>query len=440
MSGKLDIKFTGILESRLPAKEIDFIFSKLAPLLPRIRPLHLTARLESITSIFSEQSYGCEEAILSGKALRWPSEIRNQRYCGEQAFVNFALTRALGLPSILVTTQDFRSRGMNHDVVLVPQREGYLMLDWNNISQVKADGNRLLDAKSGKSLSEQAFSLNDENIFDRIEIARRKTILEALGSLELLKREITPDGEVEALYGHNPNEKELFFEYVSANSSTPLSFYYLQRLSQNGSLRASEEAGIINKKQGYNYSRIPLLSIPNSFSPSIRNHIPDKDKLDEAVRKEIYLSVLYDWEREEEPESFVFSFQEREEFLQKLKEKAQDNASRENRSFAGRQIEFYHGLARTHSDESAQRYIDSLAFKAGFLADHNHDFYSAFSALTGLSSFKSVSAAFVVKGLERIQKDYFEDRDESSSAERVLFQQFTGRNYKLPRRELIARL
>jgi hypothetical protein len=439
MSAKLDINFKGILEERLPSREVDFISHKLVSLLPKIRNSSLREKLLTIASIFSDQGYGCEEAILSGKSMRWPSEIKNQRYCGEQALANFVLTRALGLQSILVTTEDFKSRGMDHDVVLIPERNHFLMLDWHTIHPVLAKGPKLLDGNSNKVLSNNAFSLRDEHVFDRIENVRRKPALEALGNLELLTREITPDGEIEALYGYNPEKNELTFEYTSSVSSTPLSFYYLQRIHQNGSLNIIEEAGIISKKQGYKYTRIPLVNLEKRNLEILKKAFFSPHKLDEETKREIYLSVLYDSEKEDFTGGFIFNGRERDSFLKFLKKTAQHGSSKKERSSAGRQSEFYNFLARTHSEESAERYIDFLCFKAGFLAVHSQDFYPAFWAITGIPS-SEVSGRFIINGLERIRRGYFEGRDDNTSAERVLFQQFTGRNYSFPKRELISRL
>lgn len=423
MSAKLDISFKGL--ERLPLEERGFIYEKLTPFLSKIQNLPLCDRLLVLASIFSHQTYGCEEAILSGKTMRYPSEIENQRYCGEQAFVNFLLTHSLEIPSTLVVTQDFKSRGMDHDVVIVPERDHFLMVDWNTVSPVSVRDNKLLDSNS-KVLSTRFFALKDKDVFDRIENVRRKLILEALSPLELIAREVTPDGEIEALYNYDKDRKELSFEYTLSTSSTPLSFYYLRRLNQGDILQAGEEAGIISKKQGYKYIRIPLISRKQREFPSIS---PASNNLSEEERKEIHLSVLYDYKRDNSQSGLIFTDKERKEFLKQLGRTAQTDSSKQNRSFAGRQSEFYYVLSRNHSEESAENYLDALCFKVFFLAHHKADFYKAFVKQTGINSFREVTSEFVGKGLEKIKTGYFDSREGKPTAEETLFHQFTHLTY-----------
>lgn len=429
MARKLELNFSGILEKRLPSREIDFLSHQLSPMVPELKSSSLNDVLLKVSSLFNAKSYGCEESILSGKAIRWPSEINMQRYCGEQVLANWLSSLSLNLLPVFLHTENFKGRGMNHAVVLVPEKNHFLMLDWNQVSSVQLRGEKLVD-KSGKVISESAFEIDPALAFDRINSLRRRSVFDSIGKLELLTRESTGEGEIEALQGRNFEKGELSFEYISSEPHSLLAPYYLQTFTQRSNSIGREEAGLIYKRTGYNYQRIPVLRIRGGnmeFLPFYRDLAPD-------AKQELLLSVLYRIKRDENHSALIFSNSERQNLLKGVNTVSKEG-DKETRRNTGRQINFYHSL-KSHSEASAQTYLDSLCLKSFFLAEHSHDTFQTFSQITGIETMKEVGLEFVRSGLDKLQELYF-DKRQRKSAEAILLQQFTGRKDAQPERKLI---
>lgn len=355
--------------------------------------------LEEITQVFSDKTYGLAESILSGKGYRYPHEIDNQRFCAEEALKNYILANALKVPALYCKTDNFKQRGMAHDIVLVPEGDGLYMMDWGRVMPVQLKGKALHDLK-GNLLSSKISSFKDEEVFARVKKFRQKRrLLDFFDTPQLLSRTTREYGEADETLVWDPNKRELQFSTQVTNFEFELRTYRTKKVKvYDKSTHRTQEWGCastpIRKETPARRENVPFW---NSLSPD--------QQLALSLGSAYYLLV----EGPTHNHKNVTDSSQHDTLLSILRDNTKSDDAIIRQVCKGH-LDFYRALKAKNSPLAAARYIDILAFKAGMESEGKNK-SRCINHLLGVSSPSDVEKR-IRTTLLQAQKRYYDPREE----------------------------
>jgi hypothetical protein len=298
----------------LPEEEISFLSENSAEII-RNSDMTLEGMLAGIVNVFSGREYGWEEAILSGLWYQYPHEMKEQRFCSEEALKNFLLARFLQIPAQYCVLENYNNRGVGHECVLVPHEGKTYLLDYDKVLEVEVEENKFVhhipvsgkleNAEFSKLLQEISTYkitfdsieyLNEEEVLNRVESLRSgDSLLNALECGQELYKRAFRYGELQAQVKYFPDEATLEFTYFLSSVSLMSPLYFTSRIKAiSDGVSQEDEIGISPK--AFNESeieRIPVVTFVRGGEQKIPTLHDFIEKLSPNDQFNVYSEMLY---------------------------------------------------------------------------------------------------------------------------------------------------
>ena len=320
-----------------------------------VEPKNLISLLSGVAQYLSDKEYGWEEAILDNKWYHYPGEIKKQRFCSEEALKNYLLLRALQVPALYTLAHNYDNRGMAHEIIIVPDGDKTLMLEWGKVEPVTLSDGVLKD-ENGEILSEKARILPEEYVFSRVKKMRNGTsFMDAITSGQILYQSGLDFGNVDAYVKYNPKTKTVKFLYLLEDVLVPsLKFYFDYDITLEGrELKTNQECGVARNLSGLNFQKIPVFKPGKGMKNS--EFLPFFDHLNEDEKRSMLIKVLYGKAAKED--GLIYSESERSAWLLRLEEAAESVTDDKAKAQIKSLIDIYNNL-KSKNVNRANRYMD----------------------------------------------------------------------------------
>jgi hypothetical protein len=312
----------GIL-SQVPGKDRKFLIENASAILNRTSSLE--AVLKEVSTVFKEKEYGWEEAILSGKWFRYPSEVGKQRFCSEEALKNYLMVCALGIPAQYAITENLDNRGMAHELVLIPNGSSMLCLDWNLSGAVVLEKEGFRHENGKLTSYDNLVIVPEEQIIERVEDLRSGlSFLDAISCSQQLYQIHDDKGLLESYVHYDPEVQKLAFQFIF-RPYAGFPFYYEQESQIEGDkIICCEHIGLVGDQKGRKYERMPMLTIKEGHNEGELKIQPFWEQLSEQENFELAVYVSYDSFMAHTGRRYLNTEEERADFLRQVKQIKQD--------------------------------------------------------------------------------------------------------------------
>ncbi|MDO8563914.1 MAG: hypothetical protein Q7R87_02810 [Nanoarchaeota archaeon] len=399
------------LLSKLPRSEREFIASSVEEITRKAGASSREDKLLALASHFIGQRIGCGEAVLAQRLARLPSEIKEQRYCGEEALRNLLFLEHLDIPALLLTTNDFRGVGQSHDTVFLP--DSRQILDWGEVINVRRNGKDLLSEK-GRLLARNFTILPPLFLFSEIGKFKEENLLSAFsGSPHLIDRVEYPSGNIESSVSYHEGKKRLSISHLVNDLAMNLPFFHQTEMSVQGRKSlTSRTVGLAPSRKGNLCSKIAITYEVNGISS--RGNFGEKLRPEE---KEAFVLGMAYRIMSKNGRKVLVSDAESGEFLDYLRALA----SRDPDSLVVRQaqahLDFYETLNQAYGKKKAEIYLKATKFKIAFRDEHKDPLKAVFD-YSGLNSLQDLGNRFVYDSLGILNRYYFKGKQ--STPEKLL--------------------
>lgn len=394
------------LLSRLPEGEARFLIDESLKIARKVDENSLEGVLSEVGNVLNDKDYGWEEAILDGKWYRYPSEVKDQIFCSEQALKNYLLLASLGIHSRYLVAEGWTGR-LAHELVVIPDKEGLVGLDWGETFPVKIEDGKLINRETKKILSKKVHEINQDEVLMRVTGLRTgDRFLDAIKSGQQLYRRNTDEGYIDAFVNYDSEKKEVAFEWEWIDVSKLIPAYFKYSMSPlNGKLHVSQELGLKPEDQ-----KIPMIIADRNRK--LRN---DKsgvggfrffyERLNQTAQEEILNGILYDkFVADMDRKDLAVEEEDREKLMRAFVGMAEQDLGDGMQEMARSHLEIYNGLKEDVSERAAHRFHDFRAF-AIQLASVYGDAKKAFEAhIEGRlpRAAEAIYTPLVIQGLGRI--------------------------------------
>ncbi|MEK6910192.1 MAG: hypothetical protein AABW82_00280 [Nanoarchaeota archaeon] len=418
------------LLSKISRSEREFIAHTAEKAVADASARTLDEKLIAIARVFSEKSCGCGESVLAGGLARPPSQVKNQRYCGEEAIKNELLLAHLGIHSIPIFTTNFQSSGQEHDTILVQTPRRDYILDWGELIEVRRNGSNLLKAQDRKLLASSFTPLSPELLLAEINKFTGVKLIDAFANRHLIKRTDYSSGNIESSVHFNRADKKITIGQLVTDVTTNIPFYSdTTIIAQTRGFVVIKSAGLAPTREGILCTKIPLfhsmdgISVDEDF----------KNRLSEAEREAFVLGMAYTI-YSQNGKKRVCSKGEVQEFLGFLEETSKKHPNTVARNEAQGHLDYYRTLNEAYGFKKSERFLESLNFKIAFRTEHPSPERALFSS-SPYKSFRDLGKAFIDRGTAILKEHYFTGT--RNTPEQILVDHF---GYQFKQRPNLSRL
>lgn len=342
--------------SRIPESEAPFLIAESSRILARAKPGSLESLLRETSKVFSEKQYGWEEAVLDGLWFRWPSEVRGQVFCSENALKNYLLLKTMGLPARYAVTKNYDGSGLPHDIVFVPDRNGLWLIDWSEVKHVKG-----LEEVAKEGIENPEW-VSEQEVTERVIAARSgKSFIDTLAGGQMLYSTKTAEGRIEGYAKYFPAERlvEFLFTFEPMISSLGPPLYYKLLISadaSDGAVEAVADVGAARDKTLMSFKPVSVIfNTPEEFHAALT----EEEKAD--IGK---LKAYHELRKTREDSAYLFS----KEIRQAVLSKARNSAAKEAESgedftltYSRAMYNCYKNIA-SRNPQAAERWFDYVLF------------------------------------------------------------------------------
>jgi hypothetical protein len=274
----------------MPASEARFI-DRAALSIMRGGSRDIESILQRTVDYFSAKEYGWEEAILDQKWYRYPSEIRQQRFCSEESLKNYLICRALSLPAKYYIAENMHRGNMHHELVLVEYEGTTYLVDWD-LYKVTIEPKRFVTSCGHKVHFSQLTEIPEEDVIERVNSLRSsEMLLDSLQNGQYLYTRYSNRGMLEAYVKYFSGRSELEFTFAFYGYSGLHHFYFTHRLNKAGKT-LKEEIGYVAEKNGFRLKKIPMMEIDQKTGK--KKFFPIDDRFDMVARRQFCYVILHD--------------------------------------------------------------------------------------------------------------------------------------------------
>lgn len=360
---------------------------------------------DHIVEVFSDKNYGLEETLLDDCGLRYPSEIRSQRFCAEEAVKNYLLAAFLGLNPVYVSTSDFKKRGLPHDFVIVKENSrNFLMLDWGNVERVRINDQGIYSQR--EIIANEIELLGPHEVGAMISLFReRKNIASIIDSPQLLNHKKISDGEIEK-YAEHSKDKLIITEKVYT-IPWGLPYYKRKVIYLHQDVKPNVEWGIIRRGKS-------SLELPTEISTGQTSiEIPFISELSLPEKREIILGTLYYLGRDKLNGDFLLSDRKRKEILRDITSLARNARTNESAHFL-----FYSALREKFQREASESYLDFLGFQIETNLDYGSDLKSVLRK-SGIKEILDLEDKYRQMRYSHFQRNFDREKEEKLTSHLV---------------------
>ncbi len=355
---------TRSLLSQIPKAEKEFLIRTAREILSSLRRDSLEELCSAVAKVHEDKEYGWEEAILCGQWYRYPSEIQNGRFCSEEALKNYLLLRALGVNVEYYVLENYQATGMAHELVLVPNGERPILIDWSLVTPVKKEEHFFaVEGKEPISFG-KIYLLEEEEILERVLGLRTgQRFLDAVRCGQVLYRKKTEEGELEGQVKWDPENQELTFTFGYLPYTETILSYFTHTIRYGTEVEIEQEFGISRGASLRQDERIPILTFnhPPKERDALEQIIGFPNRMGPNQKRLLAMEVYYRWATCSEDASegrYVYSPEKRTEIYLACKTFAEKGEMPEQmRRFMKDQLRTYDHL-REHNPSAAERFFD----------------------------------------------------------------------------------
>ena len=338
----------------LPDKEIEFLVEHSVRIARESSDGSLESILQAVANFGKGREYGWEEAILSGKWYRWPSEVKEQIFCSEKALMTYLLLQTIGIKAKYAIVPNYGGTRMNHEVVFVPTENTLLLVDWWHVHPTERRDGKILTMDNGMAFDEAKIKwIPDDQVVPRVLHAQSgKSFMNAISCGQVLYRRFTPEGEVEAFVKYSPRGKQLQLVHLYRPVVAAPAFYIDQNFwAKDDGIKSSADFGVVKHDRGLNFSGWTYIAPLDEFDAIAM--------LPQWKRRDIKLYIVYDSTIKSKggEEIFCMPESERQAALQRFRHIAKTGENDSLQPYSQFVVERYDRL-RTVRPYYAERFLD----------------------------------------------------------------------------------
>jgi hypothetical protein len=355
---------------KIPQTEPPFLLARAKEVL-QSQPSSIEDILKATKRIFSDKGYGWEEAILTDRWYRWPSEVGGKRFCSEEALKDYLVLRTLGIPAEYAIVGNYNNTGLAHEVAFVEVEGRKYALDWEGPIPVEIQGDSLIPTNGSQTSLAQVGFLEEDEVFQRVRgLQSGESFLRSITTPQILFIRDNYRGELKAYVSYEPDTGAITFTYRNLPSTTRVRSFLKQtfrprRFGSRLELRTSTEFGFetrtSEKEYEVTHSAVALRGKNGKyrFQPFLRG-------LDQSLQRELGIQGMYDYflEQRQNGERHVFALEDLPEQLEYIKRVfGEDNPL----------IRGYEILVEEGDLSKARKYLDYAAFNLQLVMENGEE-------------------------------------------------------------------
>jgi hypothetical protein len=319
--------------------------------------------LHGVANKYRTKEAGWEEAVLSGKFMRYPSEVQEQTFCGEEATRNYLLLRTLGVPCEYGIMRNCDGDKRDHDFVIAGRDRKHL-LDWSKVYENIEIKEKEITIEGGKQFHkfDKLEFISHENVISGLnEMRSGQKITESLKDRQMMFQEFNEWGQTE-LYASMSAENTIGFITCFYPITGRMTKYFARGITfdkeDKDKICVKEELGIIrNTTRG----KTELFSFIQSYNSDGGFHSkkPLTRKITKDQRRALRQELLYYRILKEKQKKYVYPEKKLNDFMIYMCAASQHEglASLLSKNFILRYTRIH-----KQSEETAKRYLDYELF------------------------------------------------------------------------------
>ncbi|GEM_PF-4300278 len=283
----------GIL-TRLPKAEQQFLLNQ-ADLILQKSSGTIEDLCQHVANIFGDKQYGWQEAIHDNKWYRYPSEVKEQRFCSEEALKNYLLLRTLGVPVEYCLLENYQRTSMAHEVVLIPTEDSTYLIDWQTVSPITIEPEAFI-LKNSKIPFKTLHRLPEEKVLDRVLSLREgERFLDSITCAQILSIKDAPEGELQSTVCYFPEEKYLEFTFIFTRYTGGMKFYLRHEtgVDANNTIYDAQEFGLCEVANRETTKEFPIIYSMNGKMDDLVNQLTFFQKLSTQQQHNICMESMY---------------------------------------------------------------------------------------------------------------------------------------------------
>ncbi len=287
---------SGIL-SKLPPTEQQFLLTHANNILQQSSGT-LEDLCRNVANIFQDKNYGWDEAIKENRWYRYPSEVKQQRFCSEEALKNYLLLQVLGIPVTYCLLENYKGTSMAHEVVIVQNENNHYLIDWDQVVPITIEPEAFILTNNEKINFKTMYCLPQEEVLKRVITLRNgERFLDAVECEQILFRKETPEGQLQGSVKYDQKLKILDFTFVFIRYTSGLRFYlrHSTGIDEENKTYDCQEFGLCDLKHCEISNEIPILEFDNgNVCGDINTQLHYFEYLDIGQQRSICMEAMYD--------------------------------------------------------------------------------------------------------------------------------------------------
>ncbi len=280
--------------ANLPATEQQFLLAQ-ADLILQKSSGTLEDLCQHVANLFSDKNYGWEEAIHDGKWYRYPSEVKHQRFCSEEALKNYLILKVLGIDVEYCLLENYQGTAMAHEIVLIPTETSTYLIDWQTVSPVTIEPEAFI-LPNNKIPFKTLHRLPQEEVLDRILSLRSgERFLDAIECEQILYIKNTPQGELQATIHYFSEEQFLESTFIFTRYTGGMNFYLRHEtgVDADNQIYAAQEFGLCEVSHRETTKEYPLLTCKNGTIADLTAQLGFFQNLSTQQQRNICMESMY---------------------------------------------------------------------------------------------------------------------------------------------------
>ncbi len=317
----------------------------------------LESLLKAVANVSLKREYGWEEAILDRMWYRFPSQVRDQMFCSENALRTYIILQSLGIRANYGVAENYQERGMAHEIVTVPENDTLFVIDWTSVIKGKMHGDRI--QMQGDRNEIRVLEIEGTDVVTRAkEFQTGKYVIESIECGQHLYRRRTRTGEVEAYVKYHRESEELEFTHIFHPGVGAPPFFSRQTYTITPSgVKPTEQQGVVIAGRGFNIKTQTYFQKRDAIKV-----LSDDDE------RNLKLYVLYHVITEEQTR-FLIPKKDREQKLSHFRNEAAQNPNDPIAQVLGTYASLYDYITTSVGEECAERFLDFEIVKLGASLD-----------------------------------------------------------------------